>query len=429
MGRFKLTRNSGDAGDGIMLNFGSASASTSTLARMQNDDYPYGIHVYIANSGDLYFASHNTSFGWDGSSNGSGKSLSTGSSVYVEVQHHSATSSTVKFHDNSDYSDTPTSQTRTFSGQTLDYDDIGLGTKWSNNNKNVDLEDFEVWVGVDKLSGCKNDHSSTSELDAYTNLVENSIFKQTDDTPTYWWKQSDNTWKIDGTTGAPKGIDGLYAWFDANDSSTITKDSSNKVSKWTDKSGNSLGSNLDLLQSSSSLQPTWTSGDKNGLTTLNFSGSYMKTDTSVSIPSESQPITYFFVAKTGSSGERIIFDGSYGSSSDYEDWRQNIGKNGSNNWFVDGGATSTGASNTTWYYATAIFNGSSGQLNLNGTTISSTLTTGTRKLRFGTMGTWSDGTSSQRWEGTIAEFIVYNRLLTSAEILEVETYLKDKWGL
>jgi len=33
-----------------------------------------------------------------------------------------------------------------------------------------------------------------------TNLPVNTIFEQTDDTPTYWWKQSDNTWRIDGST-------------------------------------------------------------------------------------------------------------------------------------------------------------------------------------------------------------------------------------
>ena len=154
----------------------------------------------------------------------------------------------------------------------------------------------------------------------------------------------------------------------------------------------------------------------------------MKTDTSVSIPSESQPITYFIVTKTGSNNERVLFDGSYGSNASYDDWRQNIGKNGSNYWVVNGATTSTTATADTWFYTTMIFNGSSGQLNVNGTTISSTLATGDRKLRFGTMGVWSDGTSTQRWEGKIAEFIVYNRLLTSAEILEVEAYLKDKWG-
>ena len=89
-----------------------------------------------------------------------------------------------------------------------------LGTKWSNNNKNVDIEDFEVWVGVDKLSGLANDASSTSDLDAMTNLPENTIFLQTDDTPKYYWKQSDNTWSIDAHSAEvirhkPTG-DGLF---------------------------------------------------------------------------------------------------------------------------------------------------------------------------------------------------------------------------
>ena len=56
------------------------------------------------------------------------------------------------------------------------------------------LSDVKFYDGVSSLDGCKNDFSATSALDGYTNLVENSIFKQTDDTPTYWWKQSDNSW-------------------------------------------------------------------------------------------------------------------------------------------------------------------------------------------------------------------------------------------
>jgi len=274
--------------------------------------------------------------------------------------------------------------------------------------------------------GCKNDFSSTSALEALSGVRTSSIFQQTDDTPSYWWYNG-TSWRADGTN-TPKQIDGLYAWYDASDSSTITKDGSNKVSKWTDKSGNSLGSNLDLLQSTGGDQPTWTDADRNGKPTLNFSGAYMKTDTSVTIASESQPTTYFFVTKTDANGERVMLDGSYGSNSNYDDWRQNMGKSGSNYWFVDGGTTSTTASADTWYYGTAIFNGSSGKLNINGTTISSSLATGSRQMRMGTLGSWSDGSSSQRWEGKFAEIIMFNKLLSDTEIADVEEYLKEKWG-
>tara|TARA_R100000808_G_scaffold22951_1_gene50383 strand:+ start:1412 stop:4741 length:3330 start_codon:yes stop_codon:yes gene_type:complete len=62
------------------------------------------------------------------------------------------------------------------------------------------LYDLEFFNDSATTTGCKNDFSSTSDLEAMTNLPENTIFLQTDDTPSYWWKQSDNTWKLDGST-------------------------------------------------------------------------------------------------------------------------------------------------------------------------------------------------------------------------------------
>ena len=58
--------------------------------------------------------------------------------------------------------------------------------------------DLEFFNDSATTTGCKNDASTTSELDGMTNLPANTIFEQTDDTPSYWWKQSDNTWKIGG---------------------------------------------------------------------------------------------------------------------------------------------------------------------------------------------------------------------------------------
>ena len=59
---------------------------------------------------------------------------------------------------------------------------------------------------------CKNDASSTSELAGMTNLPANTIFEQTDDTPTYWWKQSDNTWKLDGKTNIEPSLTDASVW-------------------------------------------------------------------------------------------------------------------------------------------------------------------------------------------------------------------------
>ena len=60
--------------------------------------------------------------------------------------------------------------------------------------KNYTIDDVAVYEGT--TEGCKNDYSSTSNLDAMTNLPENTIFFQTDDTPHYRWLQS-GVWELD----------------------------------------------------------------------------------------------------------------------------------------------------------------------------------------------------------------------------------------
>ena len=55
------------------------------------------------------------------------------------------------------------------------------------------LYDLEFFNDSATTTGCKNDASATSELDG-VNAEVNTIFEQTDDTPNYYWKQSDGTW-------------------------------------------------------------------------------------------------------------------------------------------------------------------------------------------------------------------------------------------
>ena len=67
--------------------------------------------------------------------------------------------------------------------------------------KNYSIDDIVIYNGT--TTGCQNDASSTSDLEAMTNLLVNSTFLQIDGTPQYYWKQSDNTWEIDGLYVAP----------------------------------------------------------------------------------------------------------------------------------------------------------------------------------------------------------------------------------
>jgi len=61
------------------------------------------------------------------------------------------------------------------------------------------IENVKIYDGVSSLTGCKNDFSSTSPLEALDGVRDNSIFQQTDSTPSYWWYNG-TSWVLDGTT-------------------------------------------------------------------------------------------------------------------------------------------------------------------------------------------------------------------------------------
>jgi hypothetical protein len=150
--RFKVTRVSGDAGDGSFLTLGSSSASTSTLARMQDGNglYPYGIHVaHFANANVFYIGgSHDASFAWDFQSNAN-VSWATGDTRWVEVSHASSTAYTTKVYSNANFTGTPIiTSVASPTSQTLDYDEFAIGTKWGGGRKNMIIEDMQIWTGV-----------------------------------------------------------------------------------------------------------------------------------------------------------------------------------------------------------------------------------------------------------------------------------------
>ena len=158
--RFKVTRETGDLGDGLMINLGSSSASTSSLARMQDGNglYPYGIHlIYFSNGNTLNAGgSHNTSFAWDSSSTTS-VTWSVGDSRWIEVSHPSSSAFTTKVYSNANFTGTADlTNVASTSGQTLNYDDITIGTKWTANRKHIDFEDMQIWNGVTTAPASNN---------------------------------------------------------------------------------------------------------------------------------------------------------------------------------------------------------------------------------------------------------------------------------
>jgi hypothetical protein len=151
----------------------------------------YGYHICTCDGSTKTFSSNVTT-------------PSNSQTLYVELARTSATKAKLTmWSDSYGGTEVGTSQELTIpSGvTTLKYLQSGSGQGGnSSRTMNATLDDLEIFDDSIQLDGCKNDASATSELDAMTNIPTNTIFEQTDDTPSYWWKQSNNTWKLDGTS-------------------------------------------------------------------------------------------------------------------------------------------------------------------------------------------------------------------------------------
>tara|TARA_R110002096_G_scaffold161151_1_gene327641 strand:+ start:203 stop:673 length:471 start_codon:yes stop_codon:yes gene_type:complete len=148
--------------DGTFFNIGSSGASTSSLARMQDGNglYPYGLHLYGSNGSTIVGGgAHNTVFAWDNQ----GATLETGTwdageDRWIQIQHFSATSATWKLYDNANFTGTPigTATVTSMAGQSLDYDNFAIGTKWGTGRKHESIEDMQIWNGISTAPSTSN---------------------------------------------------------------------------------------------------------------------------------------------------------------------------------------------------------------------------------------------------------------------------------
>jgi len=240
-----------------------------------------------------------------------------------------------------------------------------------------------------------------------------------------------NPYMVTASGIEPPDVSDLYLWYDfSGENSTITYDGSNRISKCTNGEGST---NLDMLQSTGSLQPLRLAASQNGLDTADLDGGrVMQTDDAKNnVPSVSQPTTYFFVTYVpASTGERWLWDRGTGWGLDYDNSRQNCTKQDNTTWTTDGAAR-TMLDTGQWSYITTMFNGSSGLLRENGVQNGlANMATGTRKISAGTIGNFSSMDHDlQTWNEEVGEIIMYDRALTTEEIEGIESYLATRWGL
>ena len=212
----------------------------------------------------------------------------------------------------------------------------------------------------------------------------------------------------------PTDFPGLEVWYDASTTNGVTRSGSN-VTAWLDQSGNSR----DLLQGTTLSQSTYIPSLLNGLGGIRFDGSNDFLSRSFSL---SQPLTYFMVVKyvTVVANSACFFG------------YTNVGNrprlyNLGGSYYAYAGAGITGGTvDTNPHYMQVEFNGTSGVVREDGSTVAS-----------GDIGTnATDGLTvarnpagSQYGNIEAYELFIYNNILSANDSATANGYLKKKWGL
>ena len=196
---------------------------------------------------------------------------------------------------------------------------------------------------------------------------------------------------------------GLAGWWDAADAATITA-SGGAVSQWNDKSGNAR--HVVQAGAAKPVTGTRTIGGKNA---LDFSADELAVTMTIN-----QPITQFVVAQSDVAApgncQIVTPPTMYLTSSG---WNMYAGAN-----------VSLGKAGDTLPHAlSALFNGASSQMWIDGVLAGSG-----NPHTYGWSGPTGIGSAANPWDGLIAEVIFYNRVLSTVERQQVESYLATKWG-
>ena len=227
-------------------------------------------------------------------------------------------------------------------------------------------------------------------------------------TPATWTKEISSTLPT---------VSGLQLHLDANDASTITKDGSNLVSAWNDKSGQANH----VTQATGSKQPLWVDQVQDTFPTIRFDGS--NDEMAVTYGSSlSTAATVFIVCTmpTASGGERMVFDGlTSGGRFAY------LKSSGNIHYMYRGNGVSSTTVDKTMRMFTLVWNGSSSSLGIDGTDVT-TGNVGTQSptgLRLG-----AQYNSANFGDTDICEILIYGSALSTADRTSIENYLSNKWS-
>ena len=273
---------------------------------------------------------------------------------------------------------------------------------------------------------CDNDNIFVQAAHSYTN--SSSFY---DDYIT-WVKNTDllNNAGYSARPGActsaflPTSLSSLALWLDANDLATITKDGSNGVSTWKDKSSNAYS-----YINGGTTKPVYSATAFNSKPTMQLTGTYGFKGGAITTTASNLSI-FFAAQQTNTANANYLLDVN-GTSTRFT---LNLNNNGASYWYKQGAYSSTlGSSYAANTYSSWIFsNGATipARLYINGSQVATDTTFASQDLLSTlSIGQKYTGPATTDFSGNVSEVIIYTRALTDSERQAVEQYLKLKWGL
>ena len=248
---------------------------------------------------------------------------------------------------------------------------------------------------------------SLTDLKAYYN------FEQTGNTLEN--QLTEKTWTYENTSLVPT-VAGLKLHLDASDSTTITKDSSNLVSAWNDKSGQANH----VVQATGSKQPLWVDRVQDTLPIIRFDG----TDDFLKIASWSggalATSTSYMVFNPTSDG-----DSWFDSAINRTVWLMNSGTKAFQIYSGANMASTVTVVTGEWVYCQIVSAGASSIIRRDGITIA-TGNAGTQSFNGIYLGS---GQNTAYSPIDVAELLVYEGTHSTSDRDAIEAYLAKKWGL
>lgn len=236
---------------------------------------------------------------------------------------------------------------------------------------------------------------------------------------------------------SPLSLPGLALWLDATDAASITKDGSNKLSQWSDKSGN--GRNF--VQATGALQPTYNATGLNSLPAMVFSSSVIAPASAMSVTLGS---TYWVLSPNSSisaatspaqiilraNGTSFISLGVTSGSLTNEILTYNTQASGHFSSYTSGAASISNTGHVLTLTPNATSGATAAAIYLDGGSnlTSQVVNSYSQQTAVQFIGA-NNATPDNPFTGAISEILMFTTIHTAGDRVQVERYLGSKYGI